>query len=128
MFWKNKKFNVGAFGEKEAKKFLKKKGFKILDLNFQNKKGRKVGEIDIVARKNGEIVFVEVKARRSIGKNILPEENITHKKLSNLQRIAQVYLKEKKLTEKPYHFDAVSVLISPEKKVVEIRHMENIFI
>ncbi len=128
MFWKNKELSLGDFGEKEAKKFLKKKGFKILDLNFQNNKGKRVGEIDIIAKKDGEIVFVEVKTRKIGVNDILPEENITPNKLRKLLRIAQIYLKEKKLAEKPYHFDAVSVLMSAEEKVVEIRHIENIFI
>lgn len=128
MFWSKKEIKIGALGERVANKFLKKKGFKILDINFQNNKGKRVGEIDIVAKKDGEIIFLEVKARKVSREGVLPEENITPNKLRKLQKIAQVYLKEKSLMDKPYHFDAVSVLFSKDSKVIEIRHIENIFI
>ena len=130
MFWKNKKdLKVGEIGEKEAAKFLKKKGYKIIEFNYQNNKGRRLGEIDIIAKKDKEIVFVEVKSRKTDNLDVLPEENIDKRKLYKLQKIAQSYLKEKDLVQKPYHFDAVSVLLSSEdNKVIEIRHLENIFI
>jgi len=129
MFWKNKKLDTGSLGEKIAAKFLKKKGFKIVEFNFQNVKGRRLGELDIVAKKNGEIVFIEVKTRLTNDADVLPEENITRNKLNKLQKIAQVYLKDKDLTDKSYHFDAVSVLVSSEDgKIVKIKHLESIFI
>ncbi|MDD3498169.1 MAG: YraN family protein [Candidatus Moranbacteria bacterium] len=129
IFWKKEGAKIGKIGEREAKNFLKKKGFKIVDVNFQNTRGRKAGEIDIVARKENEIIFVEVKSRLTEDRESLPEENITFKKLKSLQRIARIYLKEKNMADASYHFDAVSVLISPEsKKVVKIYHLENIFI
>jgi putative endonuclease len=129
VLWRNKNNNIGEVGEKAAKKFLKKKGFKIVELNYQNNKGRRLGEIDIIAKKDGEIVFVEVKTRKTDNSDVLPEENIDRKKLHKLQKIAQAYLKEKELMTASYHFDAVSVLISlNNEKVVKIKHLENIFI
>jgi putative endonuclease len=68
VLWRNKNNNIGEVGEKAAKKFLKKKGFKIVELNYQNNKGRRLGEIDIIAKKDGEIVFVEVKTRKTDNK------------------------------------------------------------
>jgi len=125
MFWKNKKeISIGEQGEEVAKKFLKKKGFKIIDSNFQNNQGRRIGEIDIVVKKNKEIVFVEVKTRKTDNLDALPEESITPKKLYKLQKIAQVYLKEKNLTDSNYHFDAISVIISSDNKVRKINHLE----
>lgn len=130
MFWnKNKDKNIGNLGEQEVGKYLKKKGFKILEFNYQNKKGKRLGEVDIVARKDGQIVFVEVKSRIKTGENIiLPEENITRNKLDKLEKIAQVYIKEKNIWENSYRFDAVSILFDEYgKEVIEIRHLENIF-
>jgi putative endonuclease len=118
--------NLGSLGEKQAAKFLKKLGYKILDRNFQNSQGSRKGELDIIVldKKNKEIVFVEVKARNQISSTeIIPEENITPTKLTKLQKISQIYLNQKKLTNYPYRFDAISIVFqSPEKKPF-IRHI-----
>lgn len=129
MFWKREKKNIGEIGEELAVKYLKKKGFKIIELNYQNSTGKRLGEIDIIAKKNGQIIFVEVKTRITEGKKIiLPEENITQDKLRKLQKIAQNYIRENNLWEINYHFDAISILISSvDEKVLEIRHLESIF-
>ena len=50
---------LGAFGEREAARLLRKKGYKILERNFEASQG----EIDIIAKDNKELVFVEVKTR-----------------------------------------------------------------
>jgi putative endonuclease len=130
MFWQKQKqkLTTGELGEEAARVFLKKKGFKILDQNYQNSKGKRLGEIDIIARYKKAIVFVEVKTRLSNDKSVLPEVNIDRNKLVRLQKIALFYLRDKKLTESDYHFDAVSVLISHDNEVVDIRHLESIFL
>lgn len=131
MFWnKNKKEEkLGNLGEKIAGKYLKKKGFKIIEYNYQNNKGKRLGEIDIVAKDSGQIVFVEVKTRLAkAGQVVLPEENITRDKLFKLQKISQIYIKEKDLWESPYRFDAISILFDENgEDVVELRHLESIF-
>lgn len=50
----------GRRGEKEACRFLRKRGYKILYRNFKSRGG---GEIDIVCRDADTLVFVEVKTR-----------------------------------------------------------------
>ncbi|MFA6184192.1 MAG: YraN family protein [Parcubacteria group bacterium] len=130
MFWKNKnKKNIGNIGEQVAGKYLKKKGFKIIQFNYQNQKGKRLGEIDIVAKKDDQIVFVEVKTRLTkVGQIILPEENITRDKLHKLQKIAQIYIKENNLWENSYRFDAVSILFDEKgEEVIEMKHLESIF-
>ena len=52
---------VGKVSEEKAVKFLKKKGYKILEQNYVNN----IGEIDIIAKHKGIYVFVEVKYRES---------------------------------------------------------------
>jgi putative endonuclease len=128
IFSKNKELKVGGLGEQLAGKYLKKKGFKIIEFNYQNKKGKRIGEIDIIAKKDKKIVFVEVKSRMFSGnKKILPEENITRDKLNKLQKIAQIYIKENDLWGNDYRFDAVTILFDSDKNVLEIRHLESIF-
>lgn len=52
---------LGAFGEMQAAEYLKKRGYKILALNYRCTHG----EIDIIAKKRSTTVMVEVKTRRS---------------------------------------------------------------
>lgn len=129
MFWRKKDLNIGELGEKIAGKYLKGKGYKIIEYNYQNKTGRRVGEIDIVTQLGEQIVFVEVKSRIvKEGSLVLPEENITRDKLQKLQRIAKEYIREKYFWDKSYRFDAVAVLFSENRKnVLEIKHLESIF-
>ena len=133
-FGKRKKEKVGVLGEKMAVKFLKKRGYKILERNFQNKKGKRLGEIDIIAktknnRNEEEIVFVEVKTRVA-KKNFenLPEENIRYQKLYKLRKIAEFYIQKNGLWEQSYRFDAVSITLSADFKGVKIKHLKNIFL
>jgi putative endonuclease len=127
-FIKNKEKSIGERGEDLAVKYLKKKGYRVLERNWRNKKGYQVGEIDIIAQKEGQLVFVEVKTGEvHTGYNDpLLEERITHDKLRKLERISQDYLYYKNKQQYEYRFDAVLVYISG--KDVKFRHLENIFI
>lgn len=50
---------LGASGENAACRYLKKRGYKIIERNFKNP----FGEIDIIAAKDGVTAFIEVKTR-----------------------------------------------------------------
>jgi Holliday junction resolvase-like predicted endonuclease len=50
------RLHFGKEGEKAAVKFLKKRGYRIIEKNYRNKSG----EIDIVAEQDQVLVFVEV--------------------------------------------------------------------
>jgi putative endonuclease len=121
------KRKFGDIGEKAAARYLKDKGYEILGINFQNNSGRRLGEIDIIAKDKGEIVFVEVKTRE-IEKygDTLPEENITRAKLHKLDKIAQVYLRQKGLDYADYRFDAVSVWLNLVEKTAKIKHISHL--
>ncbi len=54
-----KRRDTGILGEKVARDFLKKRGFRILETNYRCPEG----EIDIVARQKDSLVFVEVRTR-----------------------------------------------------------------
>ena len=51
---------LGAWGEERAAKYLRGKGYTIVERNFRCRSG----EIDIIARRGDIIAFVEVKLRR----------------------------------------------------------------
>jgi len=120
---------AGSLGEELGCRYLREKGYKILETNYCNTLGRRLGEIDIVAEKNKELVFVEVKTRLGGEKDcIVPEMSITRDKLHKLERIASHYLREKKCQSKSYHFDALAILYDASVKKASIRHLDHIFI
>lgn len=85
---------IGKFGEEEATKYLKEKGYKILDRNFSCKRG----EIDIIALEKNEIVFIEIKSRENI-KYGLPSEAVDRRKLEHIYKTAEYYLYIRNLQE-----------------------------
>ncbi|MCX5669677.1 MAG: YraN family protein [Candidatus Omnitrophica bacterium] len=95
----------GKAAEDAAVKFLKAKGYKILERNYKNN----FGEIDIIAQQNGVICFVEVKARHSLVLGS-PQEAVNSSKQRQISRVAVYYLKSKKLLERPARFDVLALL------------------
>ncbi len=85
------KSTAGRQAEQVAAKFLKQKGFEILDQNWRTK----MCEIDIIALKNKTVYFVEVKHREkdSYGSGA---EAITKKKLAQMRFAAEVWCKANK--------------------------------
>jgi len=67
--------NKGHEGEQIACKFLKKRGYKVIEKNYKCK----YGEIDIIAVEKNVLCFIEVKSRRSIEYG-LPEEYVDKRK------------------------------------------------
>lgn len=100
--------------EELACKFLRKKGYKILERNYRTK----YGEIDIIARDGKEIVFVEVKSGNG---KVDPLERIDLRKVRNLERAARFYMIQNKLNG-PARVDFVRV--TPEG----IDHFEGIWL
>lgn len=110
---------IGRFGEDEAEKYLKQKGYKILERNFSCKRG----EIDIIALDNDEIVFIEIKARISL-KYGLPSEAVTKYKLKHIYKTAEYYLYIRNLERERVRIDVIEVYIK-NKKVI-INHLKQV--
>ena len=73
---KTKNLEVGRIGEAIAKKYLRKRGYKIIEENYKTK----YAEIDLIARYKNALVFVEVRTR--IGERFgTPEESINRDKI-----------------------------------------------
>lgn len=113
-------FNSGKTGETAAAKYLKVKGYKILDRNYR----KTYGELDIVAQKGENIAFVEVKTRKSDSYGT-PAEFVTLKKQKKLIKAAYTYIQEHNL-DAEFTFDIVEVYIEG-KKVKDINHIKNAF-
>ncbi len=111
---------MGRWGEKQAEKFLKKAGYKIL--------GRRVrvgrhDEIDLIARQGDDtMVFVEVKTRKNehYGR---PAAAVNREKRHKLSRAAMTFLQRRKLRPPYIRFDVIEVIQEP----FEIRQIENAF-
>lgn len=121
------KKETGSLGEKIAKRYLEKKGYKILAQNFQ----KKWGELDIVTKKEGKIIFFEVKTRRNKQSKELeifsPEEKISFKKEKQLRKITQVYLTENNLSlNTPYQIDILAINLFLNSQKIKINHYKNV--
>ena len=121
---------TGNIGEIIAANYLKQRGYKILEMNFENKVGYRLGEIDIVARdiKSKEIIFVEIKTRRKTNNRPLqPETAITRSKYRKLSRIISNYLNKHNLADSDYRLDAISIELDIKKRRAALRHLLNIY-
>ncbi len=106
---------AGTRGEDCALRFLKKKGYRIIERNYRCV----FGEIDIIANHQGAIVFIEVKSRTS-DRFGYPEEAVGKVKQKKISRIAVNYLGERKLDDSNARFDVVAIHFSPGKERVEL--------
>jgi len=111
---------LGERGENLAAKFLRNKGYKILERNFRPQ----VGEIDIVARDGKVLVFVEVKTRAY--DDPTPEEQINQTKMHQITKAAKVYLTRFGQSPPPARFDIVAI-VWPQGNDPIIRHHEHAF-
>jgi len=114
-----KQKQVGDKGETLAEKYLRKKGYKILERNFQSY----FGEIDIIAQDKGQIVFVEVKTKTGTGFG-LPEEEFGFLKQKRLFRAIQSWIWKNKLKNENWRVDLIVINLSKDLKNSEIRHYE----
>ena len=95
--------NIGFEKEKSVADYLKKRGYKILELNW----AAKTGEIDIIAQHKKAVVFIEVKYRSSelFG---MPQEFVVRQKQKKIIRTALIYIKQKQISS-DIRFDVVAV-------------------
>jgi len=128
---------LGALGEKVAEKYLKNKGYQILDRNFTFRipGSPQKGEIDIIAKKGDTVSFIEVKALRQAqggpnreqGSVISPEEKVNFAKKKKIIRATENWLAKKKISlESKWQVDIISIKIDLISKKAKIQHFKNI--
>lgn len=120
---------LGNFGERIAEKYLKNKGYQILDRNysFRVSGSPQKGEIDIIAKRGDTISFIEVKTLRNPATLIRPEEKVDFRKKRKIAKAAESWLMKKKIPlNSKWQIDVISVKINPLDKKAKIRHFENI--
>ena len=114
------KILIGKIGERGAQKFLRKRGYKLVELNYRTF----FGEIDVVAKKDGFIVFLEIKTRASSSLGP-PYLSVTNQKQRQIIKNALSYLKRWGLTDSNWRIDVVSVKLNHECEVENIEIIEN---
>lgn len=86
----------------------------------------RLGEIDLVARDGKTLVFVEVRTQRGRAGDP-PEASVRERKQRRLGRLAQHYLKWKRLGEVACRFDVVAVTLDGQDRVTALRHLPAAF-
>ena len=111
---------VGKLGEKAARKFLKKRGYRIRETGFRCPRG----EIDIIAQRKDYLVFVEVRTKSSLDFGT-PEESITQAKKEKLVALALTYTSTHQNLSPLWRIDVVAIELDDKGKTQRIEHIEN---
>lgn len=114
---------VGTDGEQKAAEYLRENGYTIRETNWRCKSG----EIDLVAERNGIMIFVEVRTRSTKGIYGTPLESVRARKQNQVRQTAQVYLYRKGQLERSVRFDVISIQLSADGRLQELRHIESAF-
>jgi putative endonuclease len=112
---------LGNAAEEAAAAFLKAAGLAIVERNVRFREG----EIDLVCRDAGAVVFVEVKCRRA-GWDAAPAAAVSWHKQRRLTRLAQLYLRWRRLHGARCRFDVVSVT-QDDRGGLAVRHVRSAF-
>jgi putative endonuclease len=98
------KKELGAKGEGIAVRFLKDRGYKIVERNYRIR----LGEIDIIAEQGGDLVFIEVKTRTGLSYGT-PFESVTMQKQKQLSKVALEYLSKQDDHNRAARFDVIGI-------------------
>lgn len=113
---------IGNAGEKTAAHYLKRRLYRILELQYKSR----FGEIDIIAQKKNIIVFAEVRTR-SENYRISPADSVGKAKQNRIIKTALCYIAENRIELQP-RFDIIEVIIDPvSRRKISINHIENAF-
>ncbi len=106
---------LGKKGERRARRYLKRKGWKIVERNFKNP----FGEVDIIARKGDVLAFTEVKTRLTDTFGA-PSEAVTPARQRRYIQAAKFYFAGREI-DCTVRFDIIEVFKD------KINHIENAF-
>jgi putative endonuclease len=112
--------DTGILGEKLARDFVKKRGYRIVETNFRCPEG----EIDIVARHKDFLVFIEVRTKTSLEFGS-PEESITAAKKARMRATAFHYQQTHNNLPLLWRIDMVAVELNRKGEPWRIELIEN---
>jgi putative endonuclease len=111
---------TGKNGETEARAYLEKKGYKILEANWRFHHY----ELDIVATNDEELIIVEVKTR-SDKYLVAPEKSIDSRKIRRIVTASDAYTRKYDI-DLPVRFDVICLLKKGASFIIE-NHIEDAF-
>jgi len=122
---------IGNLGEEIACKYLKNKGFAILEQNYW----RKWGELDVIAKLDEIVHFVEVKTvsyetkpdlKNAVARGTWrPEEQVHKFKLKKLYKAVETWIADKKY-EGEWQIDVVAIRVVPRETYASVKYLANI--
>jgi putative endonuclease len=112
--------DTGILGEKLARDFLRKRGYRILEANYRCPRG----EVDLVAEHKDFLVFVEVRTKRSRDFGT-PEESITPAKMERLITVAAHYRQTHHDLPSLWRIDVVAVELGQKGRPSRMELIEN---
>jgi putative endonuclease len=122
---KDARRRLGRAGEQLAAEHMSRRGFEILERNYQTR----WGELDIVAFDGRTLVFCEVKTRRLAPGVGHPFDALRMIKRDRVRKMARSWLAG--CSEHPYarllRFDAIGVTFDLAGRLVSIEHLEGAF-
>jgi len=114
---------LGSFGERRAAAYLRRKGFKIVQMNYKCR----AGEIDIIAQDKDYIVFAEVKLRKN-SDFAEAREFVNYSKQQRIIKTAQLWLCEHEECRLQPRFDVLEIYApAGSLGAITINHLENAF-
>ena len=117
---------IGNLGERAAAKYLKRKGYKILKLNYVES-GH---EIDIIAENSEYLCFVEVKTRTIDATNpheSRPSAAVNPKKQRSIIAAAGPFVAIYPKKDRKIRFDVAEVYLNKDGSIDKICYLENTF-
>ena len=115
-----KRRDTGILGEKLAKDFLKRRGYRIKETNYRCPEG----EIDIIAKHKDFLVFIEVRTKKSLDFGS-PEESITPAKKDRMRAAAFHYRQAHNNLPELWRIDVVALELNQKGELSRIELIEN---
>jgi len=112
--------DTGIRGEKIARDFLKKRGYRIIETNYRCRRG----EIDIIARHREYLTFIEVRTKSS-NEYGSPEESITRAKKERLKMTAMYYRQNHDGLPPLWRIDIIAVELDEKGRATRIELIDN---
>lgn len=114
---------LGSWGEEKAAAYLRRKGYRILEMNYSIRGG----EIDIIARRGKYLVFAEVKLRKNAD-FAQGREYVHAAKQQRIINTAMLYLARTESELQP-RFDVIEIYApqGEQSRRITIEHLENAF-
>jgi len=122
---------IGNLGEKIAQKYLRDRGYRILDENFHFRipGSPQRAEIDIVAKKDDIVSFIEVKTLHNAewSRIISPEEKVDFFKRKKIVKAAEFWLIKNKMSlDSKWDLRVLSIRLDDVSGKAKIRYLKNL--